>query len=114
MLKIAVASCHQLLVFIRVVGCISKGRVFHFFPHIFRDHLNRNDLTSGLKTCRTFGPQKPDLWIQALQAVCLSVTATEEQLMEIIDEVEELRLLSPIQIIDMMEMSDNVTMETAG
>lgn len=36
---------------------------------ILKIHMEMNDIEAALDTCRQFGPQNPNLWVQALQLV---------------------------------------------
>ena len=36
---------------------------------ILKIHIELNDVEAALDTCRQFGPQDPNLWIQALQLI---------------------------------------------
>ena len=36
---------------------------------ILKIHMEMNNVDEALKTCRQFGPQNPNLWVQALQLV---------------------------------------------
>lgn len=49
------------------------------FGQILWFHVQSGDLGSALQTCRTFGPQDPNLWVRALQYVAKEADAQPQQ-----------------------------------
>ena len=67
---------------------------------ILKLHIELGDINSALATCRKFGPQNPNLWIQALQSMASEDTeASEEHMAEILNTIEDQGLMSPLLVI---------------
>lgn len=89
----------------------SKGSLYlferkGFFGEILRFHIeHRGDLESAIQTCRRFGPQDPNLWIQALQSISREGECPPEYLSEILDQIESNRLMSPLLVLQTLAKS---------
>lgn len=68
---------------------------------ILKLHIELNDVEAALDTCRKYGPQDPNLWIQALQLIgnVEDQKAKEEHIGEILETIEEQGLMSPLMVI---------------
>lgn len=67
---------------------------------ILKLHLEMNNLQAGLETCRQFGEQHPNLWVEALTLLgdC-SNTVPNEVIEEILNTIEEKALMSPLLVV---------------
>lgn len=65
-----------------------------FYAQILTSYMEDGDLTSALQTCRQFGPQDPNLWVQCLQHLSLGSFSNVQpnQMMEIVEAVEKVRV----------------------
>ena len=64
------------------------------YSQILHHHVEAGDLTAVIATCRSFGAQNPNLWVEALQAVAHEAEATIAQVEEILEMVDKYKLLS--------------------
>ena len=68
---------------------------------ILKIHIEHNNVEAALDTCRQFGPQDPNLWIQALQLIgnIEGKKVREEHIEEILQTIDEQGLMSPLMVI---------------
>ena len=64
------------------------------YSQILHHHVEAGDLNAVIATCRSFGAQNPNLWVEALQAVAQEAEATTPQVEEILEMVDGYKLLS--------------------
>ena len=69
---------------------------------ILKLHLEMNNLRDGLNTCRQFGDQHPNLWVEALTLLgdCSNtLPETVQVIEEILNTIEEKALMSPLLVV---------------
>ena len=69
---------------------------------ILKLHLEMNNLKDGLNTCRQFGDQHPNLWVEALTLLgdCSNtLPETVQVIEEILNTIEEKALMSPLLVV---------------
>jgi len=67
---------------------------------ILKYHFHEGNYEDGIIACRRFGPQNPNLWVSALQAVASSgVDVPQNYFKEVLENIEKNRLLSPLLVV---------------
>ncbi|KAK9307140.1 hypothetical protein QLX08_002461 [Tetragonisca angustula] len=80
------------------------------YQEILRFHLREGDSEQILATCKRFGHQDPNLWIQALWSVARNKEAPTKLLADILAYIAQERLLSPLMVIDALSTSLSCTL----
>ncbi|CAD6232599.1 GSCOCG00006969001-RA-CDS [Cotesia congregata] len=80
------------------------------YQEILQYHLREADDESVLSTCRRFGHQDPNLWVQALWSVARNRKASPKLLADILTFIAAEKLLSPLMVIDALSTSLNCTL----
>ncbi len=94
----------------------SRGALYLYerkglFSQILAHHASRGDTAAIISACRRHGSREPELWTQALAHVAREGEATQTQMAEILEAVESLRLLSPLQIVSVLSKSGNASLQ---
>ncbi|XP_076642334.1 vacuolar protein sorting 11 [Halictus rubicundus] len=79
------------------------------YEEILRFHLREGDSEQVLATCKRFGHQDPNLWVQALWSVARNKDAPTKLLADILAYIAQERLLSPLMVIDAISTSLSCT-----
>ncbi|XP_076184053.1 vacuolar protein sorting 11 [Ptiloglossa arizonensis] len=92
-----------------------RGLLFLFeesklYQEILQFHLREGDSEQVLATCKRFGHQDPNLWIQALWSVARNKEVSPKLLADILAYIEQERLLSPLMVIDAISTSLSCTL----
>ncbi|XP_070156564.1 vacuolar protein sorting-associated protein 11 homolog isoform X1 [Polyergus mexicanus] len=92
-----------------------KGLLFLYeesklYQEILRFHLREGDSEQVLATCKRFGHQDPNLWVQALWSVAKNKDAPTKLLADILAYIAQERLLSPLMVIDAISTSLTCTL----
>ncbi|XP_054007633.1 vacuolar protein sorting-associated protein 11 homolog isoform X2 [Hylaeus anthracinus] len=80
------------------------------YQEILRYHLREGDSEQVLATCKRFGHQDPNLWVQALWSVARNKEAPLKLLADILTYIEQEKLLSPLMVIDAISTSLSCTL----
>ncbi|XP_034943521.1 vacuolar protein sorting-associated protein 11 homolog [Chelonus insularis] len=80
------------------------------YYEILQYHLREGDDESVLSTCKRFGHQDPNLWIQALWSVARNRKASPKLLADILSYISSEKLLSPLMVIDALSTSLTCTL----
>ncbi|KAK0086649.1 hypothetical protein PV325_013769 [Microctonus aethiopoides] len=75
------------------------------YQEILQYHLREGDDDAVLATCKRFGHQDPNLWIQALWSVARNKNASTKLLSDILGFISTEKLLSPLMVIDALSTS---------
>ena len=75
--------------------------------------MDSNDYLNILDTCKRYGNQDSNLWIQALQyfSKCEEYNC-KEFIMQIITNIEKLNLLQPLMVIKILSQNSTLTIDT--
>ncbi|KAL2740379.1 vacuolar protein sorting-associated protein 11 isoform X1 [Vespula squamosa] len=80
------------------------------YQEILRFHLQEGDSEQVLATCKRFGHQDPNLWIQALWSVAKNKNVSAKLLADILSYIAQEKLLSPLMVIDAISTSLSCTL----
>ncbi|XP_012278294.1 vacuolar protein sorting-associated protein 11 homolog isoform X2 [Orussus abietinus] len=92
-----------------------KGLLFLYeekklYQEILRYHLREGEDEQVLATCKRFGHQDPNLWIQALWCTARTKNSSPKLLTDILSYIGNKRLLSPLMVIDALSTSSTCTL----
>ena len=73
-------------------------------------HIRQQDYKAVLASCRRFGHQDPNLWVQALWSCAKDASMPSSLLSEILSVIEKERLLSPLLVVDALSNSTTATL----
>ncbi|XP_015430212.1 PREDICTED: vacuolar protein sorting-associated protein 11 homolog [Dufourea novaeangliae] len=80
------------------------------YQEILRFHLREGDSEQVLATCKRFGHQDPNLWVQALWSVARNKEAPPKLLADILAYIAQERLLPPLMVVDAISTSLSCTL----
>ncbi|XP_012258670.2 vacuolar protein sorting-associated protein 11 homolog [Athalia rosae] len=80
------------------------------YQEILQCHLCEGDNEQILATCKRFGHQDPNLWVQALWSVARDKNAPSKLLSDILTHIAKGKLLSPLMVIDALSTSMSCTL----
>ncbi|XP_017787997.1 PREDICTED: vacuolar protein sorting-associated protein 11 homolog [Habropoda laboriosa] len=80
------------------------------YQEILWYHLQNGNSEQVLATCKRFGHQDPNLWVQALWNVARNKEAPTKLLTDILANIAQERLLSPLMVIDAISTSLSCTL----
>lgn len=80
------------------------------YQEILQYHLREGENEQVLLTCKRFGHQDPNLWVQALWSVARNKTASPKLLADILEFIAAEKLLSPLMVIDALSTSLTCTL----
>ncbi|XP_066597141.1 vacuolar protein sorting-associated protein 11 homolog [Prorops nasuta] len=75
------------------------------YQEILQLHLREGNSELILATCKRFGHQDPNLWIQALWSVVRNKDAPTQLLSDILSHIAKEKLLSPLMVVDALSTS---------
>ncbi|KNC99120.1 tethering complex subunit PEP5 [Spizellomyces punctatus DAOM BR117] len=83
---------------------------------ILQQHMDAEDYSSIIATCKTYGDQDPSLWTHALayfaeKGTGLGGPNPQEDLLEVLDNIDRRNLLPPLQVIQVLARNSAVTIE---
>lgn len=85
----------------------------NMYQRILQFHMDSNDYTNILDTCKRYGNQDSNLWIQALQYFSKREEYNcKEFIMQIISNIERLNLLQPLMVIKILSQNSTLTIDT--
>nr|CAD7202335.1 unnamed protein product [Timema douglasi] len=79
------------------------------YQHIVQYHIRQRDYKAVVASCRRFGHQDPNLWVQALWSCAKNSDMPSDLLAEILSVIEKQRLLSPLLVVDALSHSGTAT-----
>nr|CAD7409648.1 unnamed protein product [Timema poppensis] len=88
-----------------ILGCIFPQS----YQHIVQYHIRQRDYKAVVASCRRFGHQDPNLWVQALWSCAKNSDMPSDLLAEILSVIEKQRLLSPLLVVDALSHSGTAT-----
>ncbi|XP_046409664.1 vacuolar protein sorting-associated protein 11 homolog isoform X1 [Neodiprion fabricii] len=80
------------------------------YQEILQYHLREGDNEQILATCKRFGHQDPNLWVQALWSVARNKNASSKLLADILTYIAKEKLLSPLMVVDALSTSMSCTL----
>ncbi|TPX63051.1 hypothetical protein SpCBS45565_g06884 [Spizellomyces sp. 'palustris'] len=83
---------------------------------ILQQHMDAEDYSSIIATCKTYGDQDHSLWTHALayfaeKGTGLGGPNPQEELLEVLDNIDRRNLLPPLQVIQVLARNSAVTIE---
>lgn len=83
------------------------------YQRILQFHMDGNDYFNILDTCKRYGNQDSNLWIQALQYFSKREEyKCKEFIIQIIANIEKLNLLQPLMVIKILSQNSTLTIDT--
>ena len=83
------------------------------YQRILQFHMDNNDYVSILDTCKRYGTQDSNLWIQALQYFSKREEYNcKEYIMQILANIEKYNLLTPLMVIKILSKNNTLTIDT--
>jgi vacuolar protein sorting-associated protein 11 len=80
---------------------------------ILQYHMYHNDYAMILDTCKKYGTQDPNLWIQALHYFSkLEEYNCKDYIMQILAYIEKFNLLPPLMVIKILSQNSTLTIDT--
>lgn len=81
-------------------------RILHYF-------IEQGDYKNILDTCKKYGHQDPNLWIQSLQYFSkLEGQNCKEYVVQILSNIEKYNLLTPLMVIKILSQNGTLTVDT--
>merc|ERR1712150_365781 len=84
------------------------------YGEILKHHIQHQNVSAAVATCRKFGEQNPGLWLQTLQFIANDCSydnpSQQDQIAEILSVVEKNRLMSPLLVIRTLASSPNANL----
>ncbi|XP_063984513.1 vacuolar protein sorting-associated protein 11 homolog [Diachasmimorpha longicaudata] len=99
--------CHQHNFRKGVLFLYEERKLYH---EILQFHLRERDDENVLGTCKRFGHQDPNLWIQALWCVARDKNSSPKLLADILGVISKEKLLPPLMVIDALSTSLNCSL----
>eukprot|EP00096_Caligus_rogercresseyi_P015352 TRINITY_DN7799_c0_g1_i1.p1 TRINITY_DN7799_c0_g1~~TRINITY_DN7799_c0_g1_i1.p1 ORF type:complete len:586 (+),score=171.46 TRINITY_DN7799_c0_g1_i1:154-1758(+) len=96
------ASCKPGLLYL-----YEKKRIYE---EILLFHVKEGDLQAALETCRKFGDEDRQLWSSALRLIPCQPSATPAIMSEVLESIESLKLLSPLEVINSLTSTPGATL----
>ncbi|XP_040575131.1 vacuolar protein sorting-associated protein 11 homolog [Lepeophtheirus salmonis] len=96
------ASCKSGLLYL-----YEKKRIY---DEILVYHVREGDTRNALETCRKFGDEDRQLWVSALRLIPNDPNATSEIMSEILERIESLKLMSPLEVISTLTSTSGATL----
>lgn len=93
-----------------------KAGIMHLYEEaklylqIVQYHSKQKDYNSMISSCRRFGNQDPNLWVQALWSCCRDPETPNHILSDILNFIEKEKLLSPLLVADALSNSKTATL----
>ncbi|RWS10542.1 vacuolar protein sorting-associated protein 11-like protein, partial [Dinothrombium tinctorium] len=87
-----------------VLYLYEKSKLYYL---ILQHHINTDNAKSIIKTCQKFGDEDTGLWKTALWHF-VKKSASNEDLIHILEEIEKRKLLPPISVINILSQNDNI------
>lgn len=83
------------------------------YPRILQYHMDHNDYINILDTCKRYGTQDPNLWIQSLQYFSKRDGYNlKDYIMQILVNIEKFNLLTPLMVIKILSQNSTLTIDT--
>ena len=82
------------------------------YQEIVSHYMEQKEYKGVLDACLRFGERDPLLWVQALSYFANETSECEEEITEVLKHVEELNLLTPIRVVQMLSVKPNATLST--
>ena len=80
------------------------------YQEIVSHYMEHKEYKGVLDACSSFGERDPMLWVQALSYFASEPNACEEEITQVLKHIEELGLLTPIRVIQMLSVKSNATL----
>uniref|UniRef100_A0A2C9MAP2 Vacuolar protein sorting-associated protein 11 homolog n=1 Tax=Biomphalaria glabrata TaxID=6526 RepID=A0A2C9MAP2_BIOGL len=82
----------------------------HLYQQILRYHMEHLEHLHVIETCKKFGQQDPQLWIQALSYFACKEEYCKSQLMEVLSHIDKKNLLPPLMVIQILAHHSTATL----
>ncbi|KAL3310492.1 Vacuolar protein sorting-associated protein 11 [Cichlidogyrus casuarinus] len=102
------------------VGAAHIHLHFASFDRVLEHYVQQDDIEMALETCETFGEMKPEIWLIFLRYLLLLHASDQVKMRLALEslfthslpskvhraEIEEFRLVTPIQVVEILASSD--------
>ncbi|GFR61248.1 vacuolar protein sorting-associated protein 11-like protein [Elysia marginata] len=82
----------------------------HLYQQILRYHMEHNEYVHVIESCKKFGQQDPQLWVQALSYFACKEENCKSQLMETLTHIDKKNLLPPLMVIQILAHNSTATL----
>lgn len=83
------------------------------YQRILQYHMDHNDYINILDTCKRYGTQDSNLWIQSLKYFSKREEYNcKEYIMQILANIEKYNLLTPLIVIKILSQNSTLTVDT--
>ena len=80
------------------------------YAEILQFHMDNGSFRQIIATCKKFGDEIPDLWVQTLSYFADRSDDCKPEMAEVLDVINNRGLLSALQVIDILSRNTNVTL----
>ncbi len=82
------------------------------YQRILQNHMENNDYISILDTCKRYGTQDTNLWIQSLQYFSKREEYNcKEYIMQVLANIEQYNLLTPLMVVKILSQNSTLTID---
>ncbi|XP_052690623.1 vacuolar protein sorting-associated protein 11 homolog [Crassostrea angulata] len=92
------------------VGILYLYEKAHLYQQILRYHMEHDDYVNVIETCKKFGQQDSNLWVQALSYFARKEDDCKPQLMEVLSQIDKKNLLPPLLVIQTLAHNSTATL----
>ncbi|KAK3087703.1 hypothetical protein FSP39_009366 [Pinctada imbricata] len=82
----------------------------HLYQQILRYHMEHDDYIHVIDSCKKFGQQDSNLWVQALSYFARKEEQCKPQLMEVLSHIDKKSLLPPLLVIQTLAHNSTATL----
>ncbi|CAG2230700.1 PEP5 [Mytilus edulis] len=82
----------------------------HLYQQILRYHMEHDDYVYVIDTCKKFGAQDSNLWVQALSYFARKEENCKPQLMDVLAHIDKKNLLPPLLVIQTLAHNSTATL----
>ncbi|XP_069106820.1 vacuolar protein sorting-associated protein 11 homolog isoform X1 [Argopecten irradians] len=82
----------------------------HLYQQILQYHMEHDDFVHVIDTCKKFGGQDSNLWVQALSYFARKEDNCKSQLMEVLSHIDKKNLLPPLLVIQSLAHNSTATL----
>ncbi|CAH1772502.1 unnamed protein product, partial [Owenia fusiformis] len=80
------------------------------YQQILRYHMEHNEYTHIIESCKRFGTADPHLWVQALSYFARKQENCKPQIMEVLSHIDKKNLLPPLLVIQTLAHNSTATL----
>ncbi|XP_032237087.2 vacuolar protein sorting-associated protein 11 homolog isoform X2 [Nematostella vectensis] len=80
------------------------------YQQILHYHMEQNDYTNVIDTCKKHGAQDPSLWVQALSYFARKESNCKDQIIEVLSHINRGNLMSPLLVLQTLAHKSTATL----